>query len=56
MNSHTVDTVPLLQLDRSKIEVIKWLVFDEDQREEAIRQGNALMRQFLGQYSLFGSH
>ena len=39
------------QLDRSKIEVIKWLVYDEDQREEAIRQGNALMRQFLGWYS-----
>lgn len=32
-----------------KIEVIQWLVFEETQRAEAIIQGNALMRQFLGE-------
>ncbi len=37
------------QVDQSKVEVIKWLVFEESQRAEAILQGNALMRQFLGE-------
>ena len=41
-----------LQVDMSKIEVIKWLVFEEAQRAEAIIQGNALMRQFLGKESV----
>lgn len=36
------------KVDLSKIEVIKWLVFEESQRAEAIIQGNSLMRQFLG--------
>ena len=40
----------------SKIEVIKWLVFEEAQRAEAIIQGNALMRQFLGKESQFSTH
>lgn len=37
------------QMDLSKIEVIKWLVFEDAQRSDAIIQGNALMRQFLGE-------
>ena len=37
-----------IQADRHKIEVISWLVFEESQREEAIKQGNALIRAFLG--------
>ena len=41
------------QVDLSKIEVIKWLVFEESQRAEAIIQGNALMRQFLGKMHTF---
>ena len=41
-----------MQLDKSKIEVIRWLIFDRDQRSEAIHQGNALMRQFLGKHVL----
>ncbi len=40
-----------VQSDNSKIEVIKWLIYDKGQRSEAIHQGNALMRQFLGGYS-----
>ena len=40
-----------LQLDLEKIRAISWLVFEEDQRPEAIRQGNALMRQFFSMSS-----
>ena len=40
-----------VQLDKSKIEVIRWLIFDRGQRSEAIHQGNALMRQFLGKHT-----
>ena len=36
-------------MDHSKINVINWLVFEDSQRAEAIRQGNALIRQFLGE-------
>jgi len=39
----------LCQLDHNKINVINWLVFEDSQRAEAIRQGNALIRQFLGE-------
>ncbi|GAB1295600.1 Nuclear pore complex protein [Apodemus speciosus] len=35
--------------DRLKIDVIDWLVFDPAQRAEALRQGNAIMRKFLGE-------
>lgn len=37
----------ITKADRHKIEVISWLVFEESQREEAIKQGNALIRAFL---------
>ena len=43
-----------IQVDQGKIEVIKWLVFEESQRAEAIVQGNALMRQFLGKIQPYG--
>ncbi|XP_014668876.1 PREDICTED: nuclear pore complex protein Nup107-like [Priapulus caudatus] len=33
--------------DRQKIEVIDWLVFDESQRAEAMKQANAVMRTFI---------
>ncbi|KAL3865177.1 hypothetical protein ACJMK2_006795 [Sinanodonta woodiana] len=33
--------------DRKKIEAINWLVFDESQRAEAMRQTNAVMRSFI---------
>lgn len=33
--------------DRFKIEAIDWLVFDQSQRAEAVRQANAVMRTFL---------
>ena len=36
------------QADQSKIKAIRWLVYDEVHRTEAIRQSNALIRQFLG--------
>lgn len=39
--------VKLTELDRSKIKAINWLVYEEAQRAEAIRQGNTLIRQFL---------
>lgn len=38
----------LVQEDRLKIDVIDWLVFDPAQRAEALKQGNAIMRKFLG--------
>lgn len=31
-----------------KVDVIDWLVFDPAQRAEALKQGNAIMRKFLG--------
>ena len=34
--------------DRLKISAIDWLVFDESQRSEAMKQANALMRTFVG--------
>ena len=39
--------VEITKIDRHKIEVISWLVFEESQREEAIKQGNGLIRAFL---------
>ncbi len=39
--------VNLFQEDRIKIEAIDWLVFDQSQRAEAMRQANAVMRTFL---------
>jgi nuclear pore complex protein Nup107 len=39
--------VQLTELDLSKIKAINWLVHEEAQRAEAVRQGNALIRQFL---------
>lgn len=35
-------------MDRLKIDVIDWLVFDPAQRAEALKQSNAIMRKFLG--------
>ena len=46
----------LHQVDHSKINVINWLVFEDSQRAEAIRQGNALIRQFLGECMLVHRH
>uniref|UniRef100_A0A8B9T524 Nuclear pore complex protein n=1 Tax=Anas platyrhynchos TaxID=8839 RepID=A0A8B9T524_ANAPL len=36
-----------IQVDRLKIDVIDWLVFDPAQRAEALKQSNAIMRKFL---------
>lgn len=47
-------SVPL-QADREKIEAIDWLVFDQSQRAEAMRQANALMRSFIGKSCLLSS-
>ncbi|XP_071089771.1 nuclear pore complex protein Nup107-like [Haliotis cracherodii] len=33
--------------DRKKIEAIDWLVFDQSQRSEAVKQANAVMRSFI---------
>ncbi|GAB6025436.1 hypothetical protein CHUAL_014030 [Chamberlinius hualienensis] len=33
--------------DRKKIDSIEWLIFDASQRGEALRQGNAIIREFL---------
>ncbi|XP_053320436.1 nuclear pore complex protein Nup107 [Spea bombifrons] len=46
------DLVPALDSgtsedDRKKIDVIDWLVFDPAQRAEALKQSNAIMRNFL---------
>lgn len=38
--------------DRMKIDAIDWLVFDPQQRPEALKQTNAIMRTFLGMYRL----
>ncbi|KFO70099.1 Nuclear pore complex protein Nup107, partial [Cuculus canorus] len=35
------------EVDRLKIDVIDWLVFDPAQRAEALKQSNAIMRKFL---------
>ena len=43
-----VSPATFYQLDWLKIEVMNWLMFEETQRAEAIRQGNALIRAFLG--------
>jgi nuclear pore complex protein Nup107 len=37
-----------LQEDLKKIEAIEWLIFDPSQRNDAIKQSNAIMRCFLG--------
>lgn len=39
--------MPICKEDLQKIEAIDWLVFDQSQRSEAIRQANAVMRGFL---------
>ena len=36
------------QEDQSKIDAIDWLVFDDTHRSEAMKQGNAIMRSFIG--------
>lgn len=41
-----VDTT-ITQEDRKKIDAIDWLVFDQSQRSEAMRQANAVMRSFV---------
>uniref|UniRef100_A0A9J7XG59 Nuclear pore complex protein n=1 Tax=Cyprinus carpio carpio TaxID=630221 RepID=A0A9J7XG59_CYPCA len=33
--------------DQQKVDIIDWLVFDPDQRAEALKQSNAIMRKFL---------
>lgn len=38
------------QEDKKKIDAIDWLVFDQQQREEAMKQANAVMRSFLGKF------
>ena len=40
----------LLQEDLKKIEAIEWLVFDPSQRSEALKQSNAIMRCFIGEF------
>ena len=42
----------LLQDDKKKIESIDWLVFDPNQRSEALKQANAIMRAFVGTYNV----
>lgn len=42
--------------DRVKIGAIEWLTFDLEQRSEALRQANAMMRTFLGARKLSACH
>ena len=44
---------PMTPDDRRKIEAIEWLVFDPCQRAEALIQSNAVVRHFLGWFTLF---
>lgn len=44
-----------MQLDRNKISVIDWLVYEEAHRAEAIHQANALIRSFLGTSLIIGT-
>ncbi|XP_060066692.1 nuclear pore complex protein Nup107-like [Ylistrum balloti] len=41
-----IDTT-ITQEDRKKIDAIDWLVFEQSQRSEAMRQANAVMRSFV---------
>ncbi|NXA33693.1 NU107 protein, partial [Eudromia elegans] len=45
-HDHMLDT-GTTEVDRLKIDVIDWLVFDPAQRAEALKQSNAIMRKFL---------
>ncbi len=47
---HLELSVFLLKEDRKKIEAIDWLVFDQSQRSEAVKQANAVMRSFIGEF------
>nr|XP_039263564.1 nuclear pore complex protein Nup107-like [Styela clava] len=50
MSNETFDPTfepPMTRDDWRKIEALEWLVFDESQRAEAVKQCNALMRTFL---------
>ena len=41
----------MLQDDLRMVDALEWLTFNVDQRPEALRQANAIMRVFLGLYS-----
>ena len=41
-------SINVLQEDREKIDALDWLVFNDSQRAEAIKQTNALIREYLG--------
>lgn len=43
----TAPSLEVLPKDREKITSLDWLLFDEEMRGEAIRQANALMREFV---------
>ncbi|XP_074642754.1 nuclear pore complex protein Nup107-like isoform X2 [Tubulanus polymorphus] len=47
LNTGTALEAVTTEEDRIKIEAIDWLVFDETQRAEAMRQANAVMRSFM---------
>lgn len=43
----------VLQDDLRVIDALEWLIFNVEQRPEALRQANAIMRIFLGLYNNF---
>lgn len=49
-STSTLSSLSLLnsQIDQKKIDVLDWLLYEESHREEALRQSNALIREFLG--------
>ena len=47
-------SLPLsVQSDRKKIAVLDWLFYEEVHRDEALRQSNALIREFLGNHTSY---